>query len=321
MNEPKYRQAEKLFWDSVQLAPTEQRVRLESTGTEVRVQEIGEGGPVLFIHGGPNAGTTWAPMLPHLPGFRCLLLDRPGTGLSDPYAVTEHNLAEFGSRLVGDVLTGLGIEQADVVVSSFGGHLAIRSAASEPTRIRRMVQMACPALAPGESAPPFMKFMTKKVARMILNVLPPNQMANRSIFRQLGHGYSLDHGLLPDGLLDWYLALQKYTDTNRNDGEMIAHVVPNRSTLTLFDDLLASVPTPTLFIWGEDDGFGGEDVARHAASTMPAAELIMIPNSGHLPWLDIPKRAAELTAAFLAGKPTSAERPTTATTASRAHDA
>ena len=46
-----------------------------------------DGIPVLFIHGGPTSGGTWAPLVPRVKGFRCLVLDRPGTGLSDPLPV------------------------------------------------------------------------------------------------------------------------------------------------------------------------------------------------------------------------------------------
>ena len=84
MNEAKYREAEERLWDSAGRKPIEHFVELPRNGVRVRVQEVGEGPPALFLHGGPNSGSTWAPLLEHLEGFRCLLLDRPGTGLSDP---------------------------------------------------------------------------------------------------------------------------------------------------------------------------------------------------------------------------------------------
>ena len=48
----------------------------------LRVQELGDGPPILFIHGANTSGTSWATLAAKLPSFRCLLLDRPGTGLS-----------------------------------------------------------------------------------------------------------------------------------------------------------------------------------------------------------------------------------------------
>jgi 2-hydroxy-6-oxonona-2,4-dienedioate hydrolase len=299
MNEPRYRAAEKILWERVGRAPTERFVRLPQLDVKVRVREIGEGAPVLFIHGGPNASSTWAPLLEHLAGFRCLLVDRPGTGLSEDYPVTAENLAPFGAAFVAEVLDAMAIERAHVVASSFGGHLALRSAAAQPERFRRMVQMACPALSPGEQAPPFMRLITRDWVRKLLNALPPSERANRSIMRQIGHGRSLDSGRLPQAFFDWYLELQRHTDTMRNDGEMIARLVRNRPALTLSDAVLGAVTVPTLFLWGTDDAFGGSDVARYLVGAMPEAELRMIADAGHLPWLDDPAGLARMTAEFL----------------------
>ena len=295
MNETKYREAEQRLWNSIGLSPQERYVILPRIGVKVRVQEVGEGEPVLFIHGGPNSGSTWAPLVEHFPGYRCLVVDRPGTGLSDPYAVTRDNLEWYGDVFVGDVLAALEVGSAHVVASSFGGMLALRSAAAEPQRFRRMVQMAAPALAPGSSTPPFMKAMAFAPIRWLIGKLPPNQKANDGILRQIGHGASLDEGRFSPVFNDWYLALQRYTDTMRNDGNMIGRFVSARGfdpDDSIPDEVFAAVEAPTVFLWGADDGFGGEAVARGVVERMPNAELVMIPRSGHLPWLDDPQSVA-----------------------------
>jgi 2-hydroxy-6-oxonona-2,4-dienedioate hydrolase len=294
-----YREAEAAYWATIGITPTEHQVRFAATGTAVRVQEVGEGDPVLMIHGGPNAGTTWGPLVAHLRGLRCLLVDRPGTGLSARYPITAGNLPRIGAAFVADILDGLGIARAHVVASSFGGHLALRSAAAHPDRFRRMVQMACPAMSPGETIPRFLRGLTRPSVRRIVNALPPSERAARMIFRQIGHGASLDAGRIPDAFLAWYLALQRHTDTMRNDGDLIGAVVPNRHLTGLTGDLLRDVAVPTLFWWGADDTFGGEEVARHLVDLLPDAQLTMVPQAGHLPWLDDPEAAAEATSAFL----------------------
>jgi pimeloyl-ACP methyl ester carboxylesterase len=313
MNEGKYRIAETTLWRSNGCEPSERFISLHTTGTRVRVQEVGEGEPVLFIHGGPNAGSTWAPLVANLDGFRCLLLDRPGTGLSEPYPVTAGNLDEFGARIVGEVLDGLGIERAHMVASSFGGHLALRSAAARPERFRRMVQMAAPATCPGQIFPSFMKSLESPMARTMMRIMPPSRRINLNIMRQIGHGASLDAGRIPDVFFDWYLALGRYTDTMRNDARMIgAEILPNLDALTLSPSLLGSVTTPTLFLWGADDGFGGEGNAREVAAMMPDADLVMMPEAGHLPWLDDPRFTAARTREFLTmSDQTSAGEPRT----------
>jgi pimeloyl-ACP methyl ester carboxylesterase len=39
-------------------------------------------------------------------------------------------------------------------------------------------------------------------------------------------------------------------------------------------------------MWGEDDTFGGVEVVHRMVAAMPAAELAILPRSGHLPWID-----------------------------------
>lgn len=300
VNEHQYRKAESRLWQSVDRQPVEHRVRLAGTDTSVRVLEVGAGPPVLFIHGGPNAASTWAPLVGHLDGFRCLMVDRPGTGLSEPYDCTVDNLPGFGARFVGDVLDGLGLDRADVVASSFGGHLALRSTANDPDRVVRMVQMAAPALVRGQTFPKFLASLRSRFMRMVIATLPPSRRINLDILRQLGHGASLDAGRIPDEFIDWYLALARHTDTFRHDPRLIGEVLLEHvEALTLGPDLLGAVTTPTLFLWGEDDSFGDERNAREVAAALPDAELVMLPNSGHLPWLDDPASAALATANFL----------------------
>jgi 2-hydroxy-6-oxonona-2,4-dienedioate hydrolase len=303
MNEQKYRQAEQRLWNSVGLEPREHRV--EVRGAAIRVQEVGDGDPVLFIHGGPNAGATWAGLLRHFGGYRALVVDRPGTGLSEPVPLSVETMPDFAATFVGDVLTPLGLGRAHVVASSLGGYLALRSASAHPDRIIRMVQMACPAFVPGMAMPPFMRLMTLGWVRRLLNSLPPSEKVGRSMLRQIGHGSSLDTGAIPQDFFDWYLALQQHTDTMRNDGALIGEggsFSGWKPDLLLAEAFFSTIVTPTLFLWGEDDAFGGRGVAEGVVGSMPDADLRMFSGAGHLPWLDHPKEIAAATAGFLSGR-------------------
>lgn len=301
MNEARYRAAEQVLWSCTGLEPSERRVRLACTGTEVRVQVVGEGPPVLMLHGTPNSGSAWVPLVPHLPGFQCLLVDRPGTGLSDDYQLVR-DLTGVSDRLVPELLDGLGFERAHVVASSFGGFLALRAAAAAPQRFDRMVQMSCPALVPGMTIPPFMKPLRSAFVRWLAPRLPASPKSNLEAMRQMGHGAALDAGRFPQAFLDWYLALQRHTHLMRNEVPMIGALMGGPEfdpTRAMDGAVLARVSTPTLFLWGAEDCFGGEAVARTVVAAMPRARLELLPASGHLPWLDDPVGVGARTAAFL----------------------
>jgi 2-hydroxy-6-oxonona-2,4-dienedioate hydrolase len=305
MDELRYRTAERALWSSVGCTPTEHRVHLPANDVTVRVQEVGSGPTVLFLHGGPNSGSTWAPVVGHLDGLRCLLVDRPGTGLSDPLPrpLTVDRIAPFADGFVADVLDAVGVDRAHLVGSSFGGYLALRSAAAHPDRVDRMVQMACPAFAPGMRMPPFMRLIALRAGRWLLRALPPTERAGRSTLRQLGHGSSLDAGRISQPFMDWYLALQRHTDTMAHEVAMIASAARWRGfdeRLTLRAEELAAVAAPTAFLWGADDTFGGAEVATEVVEAMADAMLSLVPESGHLPWIDDPAAAAAFVTAHLA---------------------
>ena len=63
--------------------------------------------------------------------------------------------------------------------------------------------------------------------------------------------------------------------------------------------LLAHVTVPTYFLWGVDDPVGGSAVARLFAQQLPAAELDMLPDAGHAPWIDDPDDVADRVGGFL----------------------
>ena len=166
-----------------------------------------------------------------------------------------------------------------------------------------MVQMACPALLPDQPLPPFMRSIIRVPGlRHLIAALPPNKRVGESIMRQIGHGASLDAGILPETHGEWYEALQRYTDTMRNDFALISSIGTRsgfREDLALGANNLAKVSTPTHFIWGADDTFGDEAVAMSMVTAMPDASVDMRPDSGHLPWLDDPAYVGKATQAFL----------------------
>jgi pimeloyl-ACP methyl ester carboxylesterase len=66
------------------LQVTQRHVDLIEPPIRVRVLEVGEGPPLLLLHGVTLLADHWAPLLAELAGFRCIAVDLPGHGRSDP---------------------------------------------------------------------------------------------------------------------------------------------------------------------------------------------------------------------------------------------
>lgn len=304
MNEQRYRAVEGKLWASLDLDPTERQVSLDRLGTSVRVVEVGEGPVVLFVHGGSSSGANWAPLVARLDGFRCVLLDRPGCGLSAPLDHEMSDLARFGEvagALVADVLDGLELPSAHVVATSLGGHYALRSAATHPDRVERMVEFGYVPGAPLAHLPISMRMATMPGARRLMTSIPPTRGAVRAILRQLGMGEALNDGRVSPEMVDWFQALLRDTPSMRHDTNSPRELLQKagKGADALPASVLAEVRCPVVFAWGEADPLGGAEVARSFVSLLPDAELELWADTGHAPWIEHPARAAALVTDFL----------------------
>lgn len=155
-----YRLIEEAFLKSCGLQREEHMIAVRKYNTRVRIQITGEGEPVLFIPGGPSAGAVWAPLVALLPHYRCILIDRPGSGLSAPISYKNLNgqrLTDLIATVVDCILDDLNIERAAVVGCSFGGYWTLKYALQRPERVTKLIIEGCPALIEQMNIPSFLK--------------------------------------------------------------------------------------------------------------------------------------------------------------------
>ncbi|MEA9986412.1 MULTISPECIES: prolyl aminopeptidase [Subtercola] len=103
------------------------------------------GKPVVFLHGGPGAGSSPAHRRLFDPAlYRIILFDQRGCGLSLPHASTspEHLATNTTWHLVADIETlreHLGIERWQVFGGSWGSTLGLAYAQTHPERVSELV--------------------------------------------------------------------------------------------------------------------------------------------------------------------------------------
>ncbi len=307
LDEATYREREGAYWAYEGATPHEERVTLDRTGTTVRVQTLGQGPPVLFVHGASNCGTSWAALASRMPSFRCLLLDRPGCGLSEPLTEPFHDIdsfASFADTLLVDALDALDIERAAIVSTSLGGYFALRTAAAQPDRIDRVVHLGWTIGAPMAHLPLVMRMVgaVRPVGRLMARV-PLPERAVRSMLAQIGLRQALEAGRVPQEFIDWFGAMLRYTHTVRNDTDVMPPMF--RPTggidddLLFTDNLLGSMRVPVDFLWGAEDPMGGADIATDFVPRIPGATLQLIEGGGHAVWIDHPDDIAAATNASL----------------------
>jgi pimeloyl-ACP methyl ester carboxylesterase len=84
---------------------------------------VGTGPPLVMLHGVSLAAAAWAPWLADLAGYRALLVELPGHGLSGPVAYRPGAVRGHALDLIDDLFDAFGLATAPVI----GPHWAGRS--------------------------------------------------------------------------------------------------------------------------------------------------------------------------------------------------
>jgi pimeloyl-ACP methyl ester carboxylesterase len=267
------------------------------------VQIVGSGTPILFIHGGVWPGAAFASLIAELGGFRCVILDRPGCGLSSPLDYSNHEYKTLTDQLLTGVLDAIGIERTHVVGQEVGAAWALALATAHPTRVDRLMLTGAAPLLHEQPVPTFLKVLASPIGALIVR-LPQSRGQARSILRQDGHGASVEAGRIPDAYLDWHVALMRETFTMRNERALIRATLGRgrwRPEVTFERHELAQLQGPMLYVYGTHDPESTVDRVRDLVGMLPGAELQLIEGGGHLPWLDDPSQVGARVRGFMAG--------------------
>lgn len=297
----RYREAERSLWRHYGLNPVERFVQVESPSARLRVLEVGSGDPILFVHGTAGPGA-WPPLVRELDGFRCLVLDRPGWGLSSALDYSQHHYGTLTTTLLEATLDGLGADRAHVVGASIGNNWALRLAARNPERVGRLVLLGGAPVAPEVRVPPFIRLLATPAGAVIVRI-PEKPKMVRTQLRRLGHGASIDSGRIPDEFIQWHVAATRETGAMRHEREMVRAVATPRGFrpgLVLQHAELSTIRTPTLYVYGTEDPVADVAIVESVVATLPQAELHVAEGAGHVTWLDDPAAVGERIRHFLA---------------------
>lgn len=271
---------------------------LNDPAVSVGVRESGAGDAVVFVHGSGMSGATWAPLIACLPDYRSIAIDLPGFGLSDSYSYSGRPLRAHAVAQLTSVLDALGLERAALVGTSLGAMWALCLALDAPARVSAVVSIGMPAVAlPGVRGDPFFTLLTIPVVGRIASRVIPAPSSAKAVRRAM-------KGVIGQAALDrtpdefcqvvaagmrmpgWREAMWTHLNLALRFGR-------GRPENNLTDDELRLIAAPVLFIWGQDDVYGGPEIGRRAAALIPEGRLEVMPGN-HAPFLDDPERCAEL---------------------------
>lgn len=256
----------------------------------LHVEVVGDGPPLVLLHGWAMHGGVFAPLVERLRGHhRLYLVDLPGHGGSRDAAVP----LALGACV--EAITAQ-VPVAPWCGWSLGGLVALRAASTRPD--------AVPALAMLCATPRFVKSAPGAAD-------PWRWGMSSEIFREFAAGLRGDYR----GTLDRFLALEAFgSDDARGAlralrgqlfarGEPAAHVLADGLDLLETTDLRAGLPTlavPSLWIGGRRDRLVDPRALREAATLAPRSRCEVLAHAGHAPFLTHADAVASLLRRFLA---------------------
>jgi pimeloyl-ACP methyl ester carboxylesterase len=278
-----------------ELADTESRF-VDVEGLDVHYKEQGEGEPaLLLLHGFAASIYTWREVMDELSRYgRVIAYDRPAFGLTER-PVDDRQTAVYSSDyqplLATRLIDSLGVEKAILIGNSAGGTVAMRTALTYPERVEALI-LVDPAVYTGQGMP--------APARLLLNTPQANHIGPLFVRRIQNWGY--DFGRMawhdPQGLTDevW----EAYTRPLQADNwdRALWQYTSSRSSINLVDHL-DELTLPVLVITGDDDRIVPTEQSVRLAEELPNAELVVIPNCGHVPQEECPQAFIDAVDAFI----------------------
>jgi non-heme chloroperoxidase len=259
---------------------TTSRVRL-ATGIEVHYREQGSGPePLLLLHGWPDSGYAYDPLVAVLPAgrYRSLAVDQRGFGVSDRPA-DGYTIDDLAADAVA-FLDAVGLPAATVVGHSMGSFVARRVAQRAPARVRRLVLIGTALHGDNE--------VVREVVEQIRDLPDP---VPDDFIREFAA--ETVHLPLPEPFLGGLVA-----ESRKAPARVWRAVLDG---IVDYDDAdrLADITAPTLVIGGEQDALFSVEEQSAAVAAIPGARLELYPDTGHCPNWERPDRVAADIARFV----------------------
>lgn len=290
---------------------------VDAGGVLIYYQAMGEGAPLVVLHGGPGASHDYflPYLLPLMRHHRLVFIDERGSGrseaLEDPAGYTVERMVED----VEAVRRQLGLGRIDLLGHSYGGVLAQAYALKYQKNLSHLV--LCSTFASTAAMNEVLARIKDKMAPELRERIDKLEAAGL-----FGKGKDFEKGRYPDDYMiaAWGEGYFPYLYQNRPDpnfdpassgkipwdlyremwGSHGEFVIDGNLKTVEYTDRLATIRVPTLVTAGDHDECD-PSLARAMHERIAGSQLVVFPGSGHMTFVDQPGLFIRTVDGFLRG--------------------
>ncbi len=270
---------------------------MDVNGIRTRYWDVGEGPPVVLIHGIGASVETWELTLPALaPDHRVVALDVVGYGYTDKPRDAPYTFPYFAD-FVRRAMDTLEIAETAAIGHSLGGGIVLTLAEQVPDRVTRLVAVDAAGLGTQGLSVVYQLMVIPGLGRWLTR---PDPRWTRTFLEGLVHD--------PDQVTEAMVELS--VEMMSQPGAQAAYLATIRSLATVFGprkdvvadivDHLDAITAKTLVIWGQQDEAIPVAHGEAAVEGIPDAELVVVEACGHVLMVEHPETFNEMVREFLA---------------------
>ena len=275
---------------------TPYRHDLPMEGYQLHYIDMGSGPPVMMLHGYASSGYAWNKNLVPLvkAGFRVILVDLPGQGLSTvPPRSFSPKVENIATQVIA-LADHLKLDTFSVTGCSMGGGITLFIAATYPERVERaaVIDPAC-----FDQEKPFsLKLLNNKVIGSVIVQFA----SRRNVENALKDTAYLDE-VITDTFVSEYARPLAKPGYKSFIGRLVREFPSERGlAMTHHYDKLK---TPLLIIWGREDKWVPVEFGQRLNDLVPNSRLEVFDGIGHMPHLEAPEKTNALLIDFFSAAP------------------
>lgn len=246
---------------------------VRTNGLEIAYERVGEGPPLVLVHGAAEDGRVWRPQLSALSDeFTVVAWDEAGAGRSSDVPAA-FGLGDYASCLAA-LIEALALGPAHVAGLSWGGTVVQELYRHHPELVATLILVDTYAGWKGSLPEAEVRGRVAGARQMIA---APAEEFDPTL-----------PGLFAGDPPGEFVSLLEEIATTVRPESLSAQL----SVMAETDqrDLLPDIAVPTLLIWGELDVRSPLSVARQFEQAIPDTKLVVIPNCGHVSNLERPEQ-------------------------------